>query len=191
MSDDPPRRVWVDLTNSPHVLVLAPIVRRLRAAGHDVSVTARDFAQTIELAERHGLGATELGRHGGAGRAGRARALASRSLEAYRFARGRGFDVGVGHGSNDLPVAARALGIPAVDMFDYEWAFLQHTVGCRLSRRVLVPDAIPPERLRRYGAMPRSSVATRDSRRSTTSPTSSQTRTRLPRSARTGRDSSR
>ena len=152
MSDDPPRRVWVDLTNSPHVLVLAPIVRRLRAAGHDVSVTARDFAQTIELAERHGLGATELGRHGGAGRAGRARALASRSLEAYRFARGRGFDVGVGHGSNDLPVAARALGIPAVDMFDYEWAFLQHTVGCRLSRRVLVPDAIPPERLRRYGA---------------------------------------
>ncbi len=115
-------------------------------------MTARDFAQTIELAERHGLGATELGRHGGAGRAGRARALASRSLEAYRFARGRGFDVGVGHGSNDLPVAARALGIPAVDMFDYEWAFLQHTVGCRLSRRVLVPDAIPPERLRRYGA---------------------------------------
>ena len=36
-------------------------------------------------------------------------------------------------------------------MFDYEWALLQHTVGCRLSRRVLVPDAIPPERLRRYG----------------------------------------
>jgi uncharacterized protein len=152
VSADPLRRVWVDLTNSPHVLVLAPIIRRLRAAGHDVLVTARDFAQTIELAERHGLGAVELGRHGGMGRAGRARALASRSLEAYRFARGRYFDVAVGHGSNDLPIAARALGIPAVDMFDYEWALLQHTVGCRLSRRVLVPEAIPPERLRRYGA---------------------------------------
>jgi predicted glycosyltransferase len=148
----PPRRVWVDLTNSPHVLVLAPIIRRLQAAGHDVQVTARDFAQTLELAERHGLGAVELGRHGGAGRAGRARALASRSLEAYRWARGRSFDVAVGHGSNDLPIAARALRIPAVDMFDYEWALLQHTVGCRLSRRVLVPDAIPRERLRRYGA---------------------------------------
>jgi predicted glycosyltransferase len=146
------RRVWVDLTNSPHVLVLAPIIRRLRDAGHEVSVTARDFAQTIELAERHGLGATQLGRHGGAGRLGRARALGSRSLEAYRFARGRSFDVAVGHGSNDLPIAARALGIPAVDMFDYEWALLQHTVGCRLSQRVLVPDAIPRERLRRYGA---------------------------------------
>jgi len=74
VSSDPLRRVWVDLTNSPHVLVLAPIIRRLRAAGHDVLVTARDFAQTIELAERHGLGAVELGRHGGMGGAGRARA---------------------------------------------------------------------------------------------------------------------
>ncbi len=76
----------------------------------------------------------------------------TRSLDAIRFARGRSFDVAVGHGSNDLPIAARALRIPAVDMFDYEWALLQHTVGCRLSRRVLVPDAIPRERLRRYGA---------------------------------------
>jgi predicted glycosyltransferase len=151
VSEDPPRRVWVDLTNSPHVLVLAPIIRRLRAAGHEVSVTARDFAQTLALAERHRLGAVEIGRHGGAGRLGRARALGTRSLAAYRFARGRRFDVAVGHGSNDLPVAARALRVPAVDMFDYEWALLQHTVGCRLSRRVLVPDAIPPERLRRYG----------------------------------------
>jgi uncharacterized protein len=151
VSAGPPRRVWVDLTNSPHVLVLAPIIRRLRSAGHEVSVTARDFAQTLALAERHGLGAVEIGRHGGPGRLGRARALGTRSLTAYRFARGRRFDVAVGHGSNDLPIAARALRVPAVDMFDYEWALLQHTVGCRLSRRVLVPDAIPPERLRRYG----------------------------------------
>jgi hypothetical protein len=152
MSEGPPRRVWVDLTNSPHVLVLAPIIRRLRDAGHEVAVTARDFAQTIELAERHGLGAVELGRHGGAGRLGRARALGSRSLEAYRFARPYRFHVAVAHASNDLPIAARALHVPAVDMFDYEWALLQHTVGCRLARRVITPDAIPPARLRRYGA---------------------------------------
>jgi predicted glycosyltransferase len=37
-------------------------------------------------------------------------------------------------------------------MFDYEWATLQHTINCRLARSVVVPDAIPPERLRRYGA---------------------------------------
>src|SRR5215210_1203340 len=37
-------------------------------------------------------------------------------------------------------------------MFDYEWAALQHHVNCRLANRVLVPEAIPPERLARYGA---------------------------------------
>ena len=39
-------------------------------------------------------------------------------------------------------------------MFDYEWAALQHHVNCRLANRVLVPDAIPAERLARYGARP-------------------------------------
>jgi predicted glycosyltransferase len=37
-------------------------------------------------------------------------------------------------------------------MFDYEWATVQHHINCRLARSVVVPDAIPPERLRRYGA---------------------------------------
>jgi hypothetical protein len=37
-------------------------------------------------------------------------------------------------------------------MFDYEWATEQHNVNCRLARVVVVPDAIPPERLYRYGA---------------------------------------
>ena len=37
-------------------------------------------------------------------------------------------------------------------MFDYEWATVQHNVNCRLADAVVVPDAIPPERLYRYGA---------------------------------------
>ena len=39
-------------------------------------------------------------------------------------------------------------------MFDYEWARLQHELNCRLATRVLVPDAIPAERLESYGARP-------------------------------------
>jgi hypothetical protein len=37
-------------------------------------------------------------------------------------------------------------------MFDYEWATVQHTVNCRLAQTVVIPAAIPPERLHRYGA---------------------------------------
>jgi uncharacterized protein len=51
-----------------------------------------------------------------------------------------------------VTVAARLLGIPSSTMFDYEWATVQHTINCRLARAVVVPEAIPPERLYRYGA---------------------------------------
>jgi len=145
-------RIWVDLTNSPHVLVLRPVVERLRAAGHDVRVTARDFAQTVELAERHGMQAEVIGRHRGERLGAKAIGLASRSLALARWARGRRVDVAFGHGSNDVTVAARLLRIPCSTMFDYEWATVQHTVNCRLAQAVVVPDAIPAERLARYGA---------------------------------------
>ena len=49
-------------------------------------------------------------------------------------------------------MAAALLRIPSATAFDYEWAKVQHNVNCRLVKAVVVPDAIPPERLDRYGA---------------------------------------
>ena len=146
-------RIWVDLTNSPHVLVLRPIVAVLRSRGHDVRVTARDFAQTVELAHRLGVDCEVIGRHRGAKLGAKAIGLAERSGALARWARRHGpFDLAFGHGSNDVTVAARLLRIPCSTMFDYEWATVQHTVNCRLAQAVVVPEAIPPERLDRYGA---------------------------------------
>ena len=44
--------------------------------------------------------------------------------------------------------------MPSTTAFDYEFAWLQHQLGCRAATRVVVPDAIPLERLARYGARP-------------------------------------
>ncbi len=145
-------RVWIDLTNSPHVLVMRPIAERLREQGHDVEVTARDFAQTLELCDRLGVAHTAIGHHRGGRMAAKATGLASRTAALARWARGRRFDIALGHGSNDVTVAAALLRIPSSTMFDYEWATVQHNVNCRLAAAVVVPDAIPPERLARYGA---------------------------------------
>jgi predicted glycosyltransferase len=147
-------RVWVDLTNSPHVLVMRPIIRALEARGAEVLVTARDFAQTLDLCERHGLRCEAIGRHRGGRLAAKSAGLLSRSLALTRWARRRRIDVALGHGSNDVTVAARLLGIPSATAFDYEWAKVQHTVNCRLVRAIVVPEAIPLERLRPYGATP-------------------------------------
>jgi uncharacterized protein len=146
-------RIWVDLTNSPHVLVLRPIIAVLRARGADVRVTARDFAQTVELAKRLGVDCEVIGHHRGARLGAKAVGLAERSAAVARWARRNGpFDLALGHGSNDVTVAARLLRIRCSTMFDYEWATVQHTVNCRLAQAIVVPDAIPPERLDRYGA---------------------------------------
>ncbi|HEY8638301.1 MAG TPA: DUF354 domain-containing protein [Solirubrobacteraceae bacterium] len=145
-------RIWIDMTAPAHVLVFRPIIERLRAQGHEVEVTARDYAQTLGLLELHGMAHTAFGRHGGAGRLSKLASLVSRTSKARDFAQRGGFDLAIAHGSNDLAIAARTLGIPAVNTFDYEWASVQHRIGCRLARMVLVPEAIPPERLRPYGA---------------------------------------
>jgi predicted glycosyltransferase len=145
-------RIWVDLTNSPHVLVMRPVIANLRARGHDVEVTARDFAQTLGLLQRFGIEHTAVGRHRGGGLGAKARGLGERSLALTKWARGRRFDRALGHGSNDITIAAALLRIPSSTMFDYEWATVQHNVNCRLAAAVVVPDAIPPERLYRYGA---------------------------------------
>jgi uncharacterized protein len=145
-------RVWVDLTNSPHVLVMRPVIRALERAGAEVLVTARDFAQTLELAARHGLAVEAIGHHRGGRLSAKGIGLLSRSTALVRWARGRGIDVALGHGSNDVTVAAALLRIPSATAFDYEWAKVQHNVNCRLARAIVVPEAIPPERLARYGA---------------------------------------
>jgi predicted glycosyltransferase len=145
-------RVWVDLTNSPHVLVMRPVIAALEADGAEVLVTARDFAQTLELCERFGIAHEPIGRHRGGRLGAKAIGLASRSVELTRWARGRRLDLAMGHGSNDVTVAAAVLRIPCSTAFDYEWARVQHIVNCRLAQAVVVPDAIPPARLAPYGA---------------------------------------
>ena len=147
-------RVWIDLTNSPHVLVMRPVIDELRARGAEVHVTARDFAQTLGLLERFEIDHTAIGHHRGGKLSAKGVGLAQRSAALVRWARGRKLDLALGHGSNDVSVAAALLRIPSATAFDYEWATVQHSINCRLAARVVVPDAIPPERLARYGATP-------------------------------------
>jgi predicted glycosyltransferase len=145
-------RVWIDLTNSPHVLVMRPVIEVLKRRGADVHVTARDFAQTLALCDRFGIEHEAIGHHRGGRLGAKALGLFDRSIALRRWARGRRFDMALGHGSNDITVAARSLRIPCSTTFDYEFARVQHTVNCRLAQAVVVPDVIPPERLAPYGA---------------------------------------
>jgi predicted glycosyltransferase len=146
-------RVWVDLANSPHVPLLEPVVARLRADGHVVLLTARDHAQTVELARRRWTDVLVLGGQSPSGRAAKARVLAGRAAALRRFARRLKPDVAFSHGSYAQIVAARLAGVPAVTMMDYEHQPANH-LSFRLAQRVIVPEAFPEWALRRFGACP-------------------------------------
>ena len=146
-------RVWIDISNSPQVPFFRPLIALLEARGHDVDVTTRDYAQTLELLELHDIAHDVVGpRHGGAGAFGKGRAMAGRVRALRRFAKSRGFAIALSHASHELPLVARSLGIPSAYAFDYEFARAQHGLGCRAAQRVVVPEAIPQDRLDRLGA---------------------------------------
>src|SRR3954470_5028208 len=142
------------MTASAHVLVFRPLIRLLREQGDEVEITARDYAQTLELLELHGLEATVIGRHGGRSRAGKARSLFSRLRALRRWARSRDFELALAHGSHELTLSAHRLGVPSATTHDYEFATLQHQLGMRAATPVILTDAIPAERLESFGVRP-------------------------------------
>lgn len=148
-------RIWVDITAAAHPLVLRPLIERLSEGGHDVAVTAREYGQTLGILERLGISFDVVGSHAGAGIATKGLTVARRSTALARWARGRRFDLALAHGSVDLAVISSLLRIPSVQMQDYEYAGVQRRVSWRAANRVIVPDLIPVERLRKAGAAPR------------------------------------
>ena len=134
-----------------------PVVERLREDGHEVLLTARDHAQTLEPARRLWPELIVVGGESPSGRAAKALAIAARAEGLRRLARRERLDVALSHGSYAQIVAARAAGIPAVTMMDYEYQ-PANNLSFRLAKRVLVPRLFPDEALRRFGASDRKTV---------------------------------
>jgi predicted glycosyltransferase len=144
-------RIWIDLANSPHVPFFRALREEFVARGHEVEFTAREFAQTVELARDAGLAPTVIGGHGGRELSGKAGNLFGRAYQLMRWARGRAFDLAVSHNSYSQIVATRALRIKTVTLMDYEHQPANH-LAFRLASRVVVPAAFPEASLRRFGA---------------------------------------
>jgi predicted glycosyltransferase len=144
-------RLWIDLANSPHVPFFRALIPEFEGRGAEVELTARDFAQTLEMARAAGLDVSVVGEHGGRGLMGKAGNLAGRVSSLIGWARGRGFELAVSHNSYAHVAAARLLGIKSVTLMDYEHQPANH-LAFRLASRVIVPRSFPEEALRKYGA---------------------------------------
>lgn len=147
-------KVWFDCTAAAHGVVFRPLIELLGSRGDEVLVTAREYGQTVGILEMLGIPHEVIGRHGGGSAGGKAASLLSRSSSLVGPVRRFGPDLAVGHGSVDLAGVSTVLGIPSVQMQDYEFAGLQRQLAFRAAKRVIVPESIPTERMRRVGAGP-------------------------------------
>jgi predicted glycosyltransferase len=147
-------RIWIDLSNSPHPLLFAPIARRLEELGHEVGVTARDNAQTVELTLERWPDAAIIGGQSPRSRAQKAEVMIARIPLLRRWARRFRPDVALSHNSYAQIVAARVLGLPVVTAMDYEGHPANH-LAFRLADVILMPEALRHSVIRKQGATDR------------------------------------
>lgn len=144
-------RLWIDLANSPHVPFFKALVKRFVDQGHEIEITARDFAETIPLAEAAGFQPQVVGAHAGRAVSAKAGGLMSRAWMLAAWARRRRFDIAISHNSYSQIVAARMLGLRTITLMDYEYQPANH-LAFRFASRVIVPASFPEQSLRRFGA---------------------------------------
>ena len=135
-----PKKIWIDLDNSPHVPFFAPILRELERRGYPVALTARDCFQVCELAKIYGLSFKVVGRHYGKNRLLKAIGLSLRALELIPTSQREKPALSLSHGSRAQVMASTVRRIPSVVILDYEYAeflpFFKPTW-------VIVPEVIP------------------------------------------------
>jgi hypothetical protein len=147
-------RIWIDLSNSPHPLLFAPIARRLEELGHEIGVTVRDNAQTVELALERWPDAAIIGGQSPKSRAQKVEVMMARIPLLRRWARSFRADIALSHNSYAQIVAARVLGLRVVTAMDYEGQPANH-LAFRLADVILMPEALRHSAARKQGATDR------------------------------------
>lgn len=143
-------RIWIDLGNSPHVPFFSALSKEFESRGHSVLWTARDYAQTVELARKAKLPFEVFGTHGGRNVLQKGLKFSERTLDLLRWARSKKIDLVVSHNSHEPLAAAKVLRIKSVSLMDYEHHPANH-LSFRLATRVIVPESFPDEFLRKFG----------------------------------------
>lgn len=91
------KKIWLDITNTPHVNVLLPIIKEIKK-NNTVIITARNFSETIPLLINNGINPIILGKYKGKSRIFKVLGLLNRLAELYFKI--PDFDVSISLGGN-------------------------------------------------------------------------------------------
>jgi len=143
-------RVWVDIDNPPQTRYLLPLARRFEETGHEVTITARGYGDTLAILESEGVEFQAIGSSFGKGLPRKLVGLAARARQLSDFMQRPPKRASlVLAGSRSATLAARRLRIPSFVIVDYEYVDL--LVFAASGTNILFPGVIDGARFRRYG----------------------------------------
>ncbi len=136
-------KIWVDITNSPHINFFKPFINKWLDQGHEVIITARDLANTIDLIKFNNWNFLEIGGHAGRNKIMKLLYFPRRVYLLYKFLKKAKPDIGISHSSFYSPVAGKISGIPTLYLNDNEHAS-GNLIAFRFSTLNILPEFLLP-----------------------------------------------
>ena len=146
VSFPPPKKIWIDLDNSPHVPFFRPIIEELEKRGYRIILTARDSYQVCELLRFHHLSCKVVGSHWGKHRTLKMVGTCLRVAQFLPLIMKQKPDLAVSHGSRSQILSTLIAGLPGIMIVDYEFT----SRGFMHPDWIFVPGIIPEST--RWGA---------------------------------------
>ena len=120
-------KIWIDISNAPHVRFFNDVIKYFENEGEDVLVTARKFGDIHKLMDMYDIDFISVGKHG-VTLEEKLKESAQRVVDLADLVAGENFDVALSKHSIELPRVAFGLGIPSliVPSIIDEWKLLQY-----------------------------------------------------------------
>ncbi|MHB8861484.1 MAG: DUF354 domain-containing protein [Pirellulaceae bacterium] len=146
-------KIWIDLTNSPHVPFFEGLIEEL-GGDHEILLTCRPLANTIDLLDARRYKYVVVGTHYGASLIRKACGFWIRCFQLWRVLRKKHVDVAISHSSFYSPLVSWILGIPCIYLNDNE-----HAAGNRIAfafaTTIMIPESLELAKVVAQGACPK------------------------------------
>ncbi len=143
-------KIWFDLSNSPHINLFAEMIRDLMHE-HEVIITCRPLANTVDLLDLHKFRYSIVGKHYGGKLSSKLFGYPVRVIQLVKFLKNKEVDIGITQSTFTSSIAARLLGIPFIYMNDNEYA-MGNIPSFLFATWILIPEFLDRKKVLRQGA---------------------------------------
>lgn len=132
-------KIWFDLSNSPHINMFYDLIKELENEGHEIIITSRPLANTIQLLEQKGLKHKVIGNHYGKNILKKIFGFPIRIIQLNNYLKTKQINLAISQSSFHSPIVAWLLNIPSIYTNDNEHA-IGNKPAFHFATKILIPE---------------------------------------------------